>query len=382
MQTIIISLILNIMTLQNFSQVKTEETRQKIFDKFEKIVMSDKRIGDALLLIYSDSLNIHWKTAVSKDETSKVDKDHPYHFASVGKTITSVMISVLYEKGLIDFEDRISDYLDADILEGLHVYKGTDYSGDILIRQLLNHTSGIADYFFDKSKSGIRLADLMYKEPDRFWTPVETINWAKQNLKPRFAPGKGFHYSDTNYQLLGLIIEKITGKPLHNVLHGYIFESLEMNSTCQYLYSEPKEATPTQIVDIYYKDLNLSKAKSISMDWAGGGIVSTSEDMLKFIKALANNEIVKKETFDKMKDWAHFGPGIRYGYGIMNFRMVFMPGKYEIWGNSGSIGAFMYYNPSMDVYMIGSFHKWNCQRLPITFILKTLRRINKSFIKN
>ena len=367
------------MTFQNFSQVKTEKTKQKIFDKFEKRVMSDKKIGDALLLIHSDSLHIHWNTAVSKDKANQINKDHPYHFASIGKTITSVMISILYEKGLIDFEDNIAKYLDKDIIEGLHFYKGIDYSNEILVRQLLNHTSGIADYFFDKSKDGIRLVDLMYKEPDRLWTPVETINWAKQNLKPRFAPGKGFHYSDTNYQLLGLIIEKITGKPLHKVFHEHIFEPLEMNNTWQYFYSEPKEASPRQIVNIYYKDLNLAKAQSISMDWAGGGIVSTSEDMLKFIKALVNNEIIKNETFDKMKDWARFGPGIRYGYGIMNFRIIFMPKKYEIWGNSGSIGAFMYYNPSMDVYMIGSFHKWNCQRLPIMFILQTLRRINKSY---
>jgi CubicO group peptidase (beta-lactamase class C family) len=50
----------------------------------------------------------------------------------------------------------------------------------------------------------------MIAEPERFWTPCETIGWANTNLKPKFKPGNGFHYSDTNYELLGLIIERLT----------------------------------------------------------------------------------------------------------------------------------------------------------------------------
>ncbi len=378
MRAILVNIIiLFAIILQSCAQANYEKTRQKILDRFEKRVMKDKGTGSSLLLVHSDSLDIHWNIAVSKDHDNKINEDQPCHYASVGKTITSVMISILYEKGLIDFNDHISKYLDEDILEGLHVYKGTDYSEEILVRHLLNHTSGIADYYTDKDDSGVSIMDLMLKEPDRFWTPLETVNWTKKRLKPHFPPGKGFHYSDTNYQLLGLIIEKITGKPMHESLHEYIFRPLEMNNTWQMFYSEPEIKSQYPMVDLYYKGLNLSKARSISIDWAGGGIVSTTEDLLKFIKALANNKIIKEETFDKMKDWADFGPGIKYGYGIMKFRFITMPKKYEIWGNSGSVGSFMYYNPSMDVYMIGTFNKLNCHRAPIVFIIKALGEIDK-----
>ncbi|MBN1769214.1 MAG: hypothetical protein JW842_11960, partial [Prolixibacteraceae bacterium] len=71
------------------------------------------------------------------------------------------------------------------------------------------------------------------------------------------------------------------------------------------------------------------------------------------------------------------GPSFYYGFGIMNFRFMFMPDKYDIWGNSGSIGAFMYYNPGMDIYLIGSFHKVNYQVQPIFYIFNTLRKFNK-----
>ena len=152
-----------------------------------------------------------------------------------------------------------------------------------------------------------------------------------------------------------------------------------MDDTYQLFYSEPKNKRKQQIVNLYHNGLNLSKATSISLDWAGGGIISTSEDMLKFIKAIKENQIISKVTFIKMQDWARMGPGLYYGYGLMNFRFMMSPKDYDIWGNSGSIGAFMYYNPAMDIYMIGSFHKLNYHAPPIMFIVRTLRKLKKLY---
>ncbi len=373
-------LLLNIMMfLSNDAQTNVEKARIKIFKDFERMAFRNKKIGSSLLLIHSDSLGIHWKTSVDKDPAAGIDADQPYHFASIGKTITSVMVSILYEKGKIDFDDYISSYLDKEVLDGLHIYKGVDYSGEIRVRHLLNHTSGLADHYSDKTADKVCLMDLMIQDPDHFWTPMETIIWTKQNLKPFFAPGKGFHYSDANYNLLGLIIESITQKPMHKSLSEYIFDPLGMDDTYQLFYSEPKNKNKQQMVNFYHDDLNLSKATSISLDWAGGGIVSTSEDMLKFIMAIKEHQIIKEETFKIMQDWAKMGPGLYYGYGLMNFRFMLTPKKYDIWGNSGSIGAFMYYNPALDIYMIGSFHKLNYNAPPIMFIVRSLRKLNKLY---
>lgn len=367
------------MCVTNDAQTKVEKTRMKVFSDFEKMARRNKKVGSSLLLIHSDSLNIHWKTCMDKDPEADVHPDQPYHFASIGKTITSVMIAILYEKGFIDYENKISRYLDKEILKGLHVYRGRDYSGQIMVKHLLNHTSGLADYYTDKNDDKVSVMDLMIKEPDHFWTPIETIEWTRQNLDPFFAPGEGFHYSDTNYQLLGLIIESITQRPMHESLSEYIFDPLGMDDTYQLFYSEPRNKRKQQIVNLYHNGLNLSEATSISLDWAGGGIVSTSEDMLKFIRAVNENQIITKETFQKMQEWVKMGPGLFYGYGLMNFRFMMSPKEYDIWGNSGSIGAFMYYNPGMDVYMIGSFHKLNYHAPPIMFIARTLRKIKKLY---
>ena len=114
-----------------------------------------------------------------------------------------------------------------------------------------------------------------------------------------------------------------------------------MQHTYQIFYSEPKVKSNSPMVDLYHNGINLSKAKSISMSCASGGIVSTTEDMLKFHKAIVENKIIKKETFEKMQDYAKMGPSFYYGYGIMNFRFMFMSDKYHILGNSGSIGAYI-----------------------------------------
>jgi D-alanyl-D-alanine carboxypeptidase len=381
-KTGLLIIIITIMATQVKSQAVSETFKSKILTDFEKRVCSNKSNNTGLLLIHSPSLGVHWKTALHPDSTVIVNPDQPFHFASIGKTVTSVMVSILYEKGLIDFDDKISKYLDDSILTGLHIYKGVDYSTDLKIRHLLNHTSGLPDYYMDKNKEGVRLLDLMVSEPERFWTPVETINWTKQQLKPKFKPGNGFHYSDANYELLGLIIEKVTGKKFSQCLHEYIFDPLEMQNTYQIFHSEPKVKSNYPMVDLYHKGVNLSNAKSISMSCASGGIVSTTEDMLKFHKAIVENKIIRKETFEKMCDYAKMGPSFYYGYGIMNFRFMFMPAKYDIWGNSGSIGAFMYYNPGMDIYLVGSFHKVNYQVQPIFYIFSTLRKFNKELKKN
>lgn len=359
------------------SQQLSASAQDKIIARFEKKIKSNKSLGTGILLIHSDSLGIHRKTAVHHDAAAYVHPDQPYHFASIGKTITSVLIARLCEQGLLDFDDYIKDYLDAAVMENLHVYNGVHYADTLRIKHLLNHTSGLADYYLDRTKDKTRLVDVMVSQPDTFWTPLETIEWTKMHLSPRFTPGQGFHYADTNYQLAGLIIERITAKPLHEAFRIYIFEPLGMNNTYMPFYSQPAQANSYPMVELFFQGVNLSKAQSISMSWASGGVVSTSEDMLKFHKSIVNHEIVSPATHARMQDWAKMGPGMTYGYGMIRFNFLMMPRKYTIWGNSGSIGAFMYYNPAMDVYLVGSFHKMGCQVPPVVFISKVLRMINK-----
>lgn len=356
-------------------RLNKEQAEQKIRALLDKRVQRDKSLHNAIMLVHSEKYGIHWKFA------SGVSVDHTFHVASIGKTITSALIARLFERGRIDYEDPISKFLPEDVLEGLFVFEGFDYANNVLVRHLLNHTSGIADYVAEKSKDGRTVIDLIIDEPSRFWTPRDTIKWAKDNLKPHFPPGEGFHYADTGYQLLGLIVEKITGKPLHQSLHEEIFDPLGMTYTYQLFYSEPAKASPYSLANVYIGKYDVTTFKSVSVDWAGGGLVSTTEDLLLFIRALKNNVLIKEEIFARMKDWARFAKGIDYGYGLMNFRFrdlfFLLSNKYNMWGNSGSVGSYMYYTPALDTFLIGTFNQMGYEKKHVMFMLKVLKILSK-----
>jgi len=177
----------------------------------------------------------------------------------------------------------MSTYLPEKLIQGIHVYKGKDYSHEITIKQLLSHTSGIADYYSEKPKGGKSLFDLFLEEPERSWTVDETIERARKDLKPNFSPGTDASYSDTNFQLLGKIIEGITGKPLHTVYEDSFFRPIGLNHTWLVGRSEPRLRPSAAPADVFDKDMNITRTRANGAYWADGGIVSTAEEMIIFL---------------------------------------------------------------------------------------------------
>lgn len=378
MKTILFILFVFVQT-PNYAQMKTNQdaqVKEKIQKLIEKQVKRNPDIQNAVIMVHSNSKNIHWNMNFSKNGTGN-SPDQPYHIASIGKTFTAIVIAMLEEKGKLSYSDPIHLYLDKEIVNGLHIYKGVDYSNDITIHHLLTQTSGLADYFMDKNREGISGMDLMLREPEHFWTPLQTIEWTKNHLNAHFPPGKKFHYSDTNYQLLGLIIEKLSGKPLHEAYADFIFIPANMKNSYLHLYSQPDNIPQKNMAPVYYKGVDISGYKSISMSWASGGIVSTNEDMLNFFKAFNTYKFVSEITHKKMHQWVKANPGMNYGYGLMHFRFLRMPENYNISGHSGSIGSVMYYNKEADTYIIGTFNKLTYTWQPVMLIIRMLRKIQR-----
>jgi D-alanyl-D-alanine carboxypeptidase len=381
--TITYIIFISISLLTGCTVMTHEKAKKKVQQLLVETVKKNRDLRHGILLVHSDRKNIHWKFAhgTVEKEQRQVTEDHTFHIASIGKMMTSALIGKLQEEGKISFDDPISKYLSDDILRGLHVYKGKSYYNQIKVRHLLNHTSGIADYFEEKQKNGKSVLELALEEPDRFWTPMETIQWTKQNLEAHFPPGEGFHYTDTGYQLLGLIIEKISGKPMHESLHEIIFQPLNMVHSFQLFYSEPAEKSPHPLADLYIDQHEVSTYTSLSVDWAGGGIVSNTEDLLLFHQALVHNTLLKEDTFHNWKDWARFGKGIDYGYGLVSLKfkemMFLLSEDLNMWGNWGSTSTFMFYNPVYDTYIIGAFNQSNFVRKQVRFMIKVISVISK-----
>ena len=341
---------------------------------FRKQVSKDKNVKNAYLLVHSDPKDIHINLAEGATGGVPADPRQPNYMASVGKLFTSTIVGILHQQGTLSFDDRIAEHLDQDLLNGLHVHNGVDHTNEIRIKHLLNQTSGLADNFEP-------LLDELLADPDFKITPREAIQWVKKNSEAHFAPGAGFLYTDTNYHLLGLIIEKRTGLPFHEALKQYIYQPLEMKHSSMLHYSESMEICSFPIADFYARGTRLNEVEAYgSLDYAGGGVVAPPEDLLKFMQALVSYQLVSEDTLQTMMATRNrFTIGIQYGYGIWHITPVpvLMPKRYASWGAAGATGAFLFYHPEMDAYFIGTFNDLSYKRKFLRFMGKTMNQLWK-----
>ncbi len=195
----------------------------------------------------------------------------------------------------------------------------------------------------------------------------------KENLQAHFTPGKKLHYSDTGYHLLGLTIEAVTGMPFGDALHHFIFSPLGMKRSFLIGHTQPMEENPHPPAGIYFGEQNVIDYASLSIDYAGGGVTAPLEELLIFLRALADGKILQPHTLERMRaDTARFSIGIDYGYGTMLITTVplIMPARFNCWGNAGSTGAFLFYHPLLDACLIGSFNQAGYAPKAIRFMLQ------------
>jgi len=209
------------------------------------LVENDESVRSCVLSVVKGDGSFSWSGAAgiaSRAGGVLMTTDTPIYIASITKLYTATAIMRLYEEGAFSLDDPMPRYLPDGLIGGIHVYEGKDYSREITIKELLSHTSGIADYYTEKPKGGKNLFDLIMEEPERAWTVDETIERARDVLEPNFPPGTDASYSDTNFQLLGKIIEAVTGRPLHVVCEEYFFRPLGLTHTWLVGRSEPQLA--------------------------------------------------------------------------------------------------------------------------------------------
>lgn len=356
-----------------------EQAERHIRARLDKLCRSDPKIHNAYLLVHSDRHALHLRLAAGESLTADgqpipAHPDQPLFMASVGKLFTATLVGLLVEQGKLTFDSRLADFVDADLLHGLHVYRGVEYSQQIRLCHLLNHTSGLHDYFEDRPPRGKPMLARLLDEPQRTWTPREVVSWSKENLRAHFPPGKAFHYSDTGYHLLGLVIEAVTGMPFHTALSRYIFQPLGMRQAFLLGHSQPEQPSPQPLAGVFNGHINVVHYPSLSVDYAGGGVTAPLEDFLLFLRGLANGRVLQPATLARMEDTARFSIGIDYGYGIMYIRSVplIMPPKFNCWGNAGSTGAFMFYSPALDACLIGSLNQFRYPAKGIRFMMQVM----------
>ena len=346
------------------------------------LVEKNKSIRNIVLSVMKGDGSFSWSGAAgiaSQIGQVPMTKDTPIYIASITKLYTAAVIMRLYEKGALSLDDAMAKYLSEGLIRGIHVYKGKDYSQEITIKQLLSHTSGIADYYSERPEGGKSLFELLLEEPKQSWTVKQTIERARDNLNPNFKPGTDAAYSDTNFQLLGKIIEAITGKPLYTVYQDFIFRPLGLKHAWLVGYPEPRIPPSAATADVFYKDKNITETRSNGAYWADGGIVSTAEEMIIFLKALNEGRIISRDTLKLMHNWHKLHFPLQYGYGTMYFKLPWFINMVmrvpPLWGHSGSTGSFLYYSEDSNLYMAGSINQVDSKIKPFKLMGKVVRVI-------
>ena len=298
-------------------------------------------------VIYIESTDGKFSTSHNHGERTI---DTPMLMASITKMFTSACVLILCDAKKISLDDKISTYLDKDTMANLHVYKGRDYSNDLTISHLLFQTSGFSDYFLHKKSS------LNWKksiQTDHKFTFNDIVTESKK-LNPLFPPNdKKAFYTDTNYDLLGKILENVTGLSLAEIYKQFIFKPLNMNDT--YLPTKEDDFVPP----ITFKGEQFHRPKVIKSCGASGGGISTPKDLMTFSKAFWHGKLFNKDMLEKLAIYKKAMPmsPIYYGGGYMRMKAggfyTNFKGKGDIIGHSGFTGSFMFYYPHLDLHFVG-----------------------------
>ena len=351
------------------AQRDVQERLQQLVDR----QVAKKSIHNLAAGIHSPERGIDAVSAGGKADARRsvvMTVDTPYYLASITKMYTATVVMKLAGQGRLQLTDPISIYLDQDLIKGIHIIDHIEYVDKITISHLLNQTSGLADYFEGKPTGGTSLVDDLKAGNDREISITDIVDTVRR-LQPAFPPGAGkrAQYSDTNYALLGAIIEKVTSTSVSANFEEMIFEPLGLDAT--YVFDHSK--TQPWAADAYIKNRALDIPLAMSSFAPDGGIVSTLKDSLRFLRGFFSEELLTSDQLKFMtSQWRPVFFPLKYGYGLMQYKPPRWMSPFavppELVGHSGSTGSFAFYNPEQDVYLAGTVNQMHSPSRPYRFV--------------
>ena len=269
------------------------------------------------------------------------DASFTFRIASLSKSVVASALLKLQEQTVLDLDDNIGLYLDASLFTTI------PNGSSISIRQLLNHTSGIADYL---TSPGYIIALATLGLSNNF-TPEQLVGFGVAG-SPLFAPGSGWAYSNTNYTLAALVIEGAISGSYENYIENNLLVPLGLSET----YFPSTNALPGNYMGSY-TDLDNDGDKddfsvfSPSNTFGSGPLASKLGDMLKWLELLENGQVLSAASMAEMKSWVNSTiTGVDYGLGLGEFT----DNTYASIGHTGSIfnTSNMQHFPAEDFYLV------------------------------
>ncbi|MES5927323.1 serine hydrolase [Bacillus cereus group sp. MG9] len=315
---------------QNISS-SSEAHDQKNRNGWKQVMQETVQLGTpGILAKTSNNGKTSSYTAGVADLSTKksIKSEYRFRIGSVTKTFTATTVLQLVGENRIQLDDPIEKWLPGLI-------QGNGYDGNqITIRQLLNHTSGIAEYL--KSKD----ADIMNSK--KTYTAEEIVKIGL-SLPPDFSPGKGWLYSNTGYVILGMLIEKITGNSYAEEIEKRIIEPLDLSNT--FLPGNSPVIPGKNHARGYMKIDETSELKDMtyynpSLANSAGDMISNADDLNKFFSFLLGGKLLKERELKEMLTTVPIeGKGVGDGYGLGIYETK-LPNGVSVWGHGGAIPGF------------------------------------------
>lgn len=262
-----------------------------------------------------------------------VTADAAFSLGSVSKTFTAALILDLADEGRLTLDDRVRDWL-PDALPEAKV------GSAVTIRMLLDHTSGLYDFFMHP-----KIDKALAAKRARSWAPAQSLRYVRS---PYFVPGKGWRYSNTNYVLLGLIAEQVTGQPLAAELRQRFFDPLGLTTT----FVQGAEPARTTVVHGYRFSGGSKTARPVDLSdgtgitpftsvvtaaGAAGAVAASSSDVARWAMALYGGVALSPARSSEMTDDVARTRALRaripYGLGV---QAVAVGGR-PTYGHSGRL---------------------------------------------
>ncbi|PDZ43397.1 serine hydrolase domain-containing protein [Bacillus wiedmannii] len=311
------------------SSVQTSTQRDR--NSVKQAVRDTLQLGFPGILAKTSEGGKTWSYAAGVANLSSkkpMKTDFRFRIGSVTKTFTVTVVLQLAEENRLNLDDSIEKWLPG-------VIQGNGYDDkQITIRQVLNHTSGIAEYTRSKS------FNLM--DTKKSYRAEELVKMGI-SMPPDFAPGKSWSYSNTGYVLLGILIETVTGNSYAEEIENRIIEPLELSNT--FLPGNSSVIPGTKHARGYIQLDGASEPKDVtyynpSMGSSAGDMISTADDLNKFFSYLLGGKLIKEQQLKQMLTTVPTGEAAlgRYGLGIYETKL---PNGVSIWGHGGSIPGFV-----------------------------------------
>jgi len=292
----------------------TRQTKQ--MEEIVKGAMAKENIPGVIVGVWTPRGN--WVKAFGKADIEKgtaIDTVDRVRIASNTKPFVATVVLQLVQEGKLSLDDRLDKYVP--------IVKDAK---DITIRQVLQMTSGTYSFTEDPEFDAAFTADPLMK-----LTPEQEVEIANRHDN-YFPPGQGWHYSDTNYEIAGMVIEKVTGNKVEDEVRKRIIEPLGLDNT---VFPVTPDMSGRHSKGYVLQDGKLVDYTRIepSVPWAGGAMISNLEDMKAWAAALASGSLLDKKMHAEQMKTVPMGKGpSAYGLGVLNTG--------GFWGHQGSIFGF------------------------------------------